>query len=826
MGLHLTRFEVSGAVEKLLAKAFKIKATAAIGLLLIVLFNACAILGDTPQAYKQKAEKAYSQRDYAAALAFSQTVLETDSQEVDILYTGGESARQLREYDVAILYLERIPEAQKLGELADADYSLANAKLAKGEYDEAALLYQKYLQGNPANKALFSKAQEELNYANWALRYVHKDDQVLVAHLDENVNSGYPEFAPLRFADKLYFSSSYTNDTITSPVTRIFSSIQGSPAKLYEVNTNDKNLHSAHITLTPDARRMYYTICESKGNGDYRCALYGREKQYEGHWGPPKKLPRQINLDTFTTTQPTIGYDKILKKEVLYFATNRPGGPGNMDIWGVVVEKDGAYGEPFPLPFNTAQDDITPFFHQQSQVLYFSSNGQESFGGFDVFRTEKNAAGWEEPENVGPPISSSYDDLYYTFHTGSGTAYFASNRPDRFAPKTSFDSKSTDIYKAKINVDLNVAAYNSQDKGQLDGVTLELTDLGTGLVDTVASLPSGGPIALPLQLEKNYRISASLDGYLSDKADISTEGISSFTTIKKALYLRPGMVLVVRTYNAADKAPLYGTAIELTENSSGRIVLYQNTANSYQSSFPIEFDKEYSIAASKASFSMQRKSASTLGLNKPDTIYQDIFLTSTSYLPLTLYFDNDKPGYGSWTDTTTPLTYGQTYLGYLSRKPLFISEFSAGLSGPPKEAAEAEIRSFFERDVEANFEKLQAFSEWLSTYLQEGNKVELLITGNASPLASADYNQRLISRRTNSVENHFRQYNGGMLQPYISDGTLTFKKDTLSELFNSQNVSSDGTNRRLSEFSPAASRLRRVTISRLVSQDSMGVSTK
>lgn len=825
MGLHLTRFEVSGAVEKLLVKTFKLKATATIGLLLIVLFNACAILGDSPQVYKRKAEKAYSQRDYASALAFSQSVLETDSQEVDALYTGGESARHLREYDVALLYLERIPEAQKTGDLADADYGIANAKLAKGEYDEAVRLYQKFLQGNSANKALVLKAQEELNYANWALKYVNKDDQMLVAHLDEHVNSGFPEFAPLRFADKLYFSSSYTNDTITTPVTRIFSSIQGGPAKLYEVNTNDKNLHSAHIALTSDARRMYYTICEGKpGNNGYRCAIYSRDKQYEGHWGPPKKLPRQINLDTFTTTQPTIGYDKMLKKEVLYFATNRPGGAGSMDIWGVVVEKDGSYGEPFPLPFNTAEDDITPFFHQQSQVLYFSSNGQESFGGYDVYRTEKNAEGWEKPENVGPPISSSYDDLYYTFHTGSGMAYFASNRPDRFSP-TDPDKSSTDIYKAKIKVDLNVAVF-SPDKDQQKGVTLELTDLGTGQVDTVANLPSGGPIALPLQLEKNYRVSATMEGYLTDKADISTEGISSFTTIKKSLYLRPGMVLVVRTFNAADKAPLYGTTIELTEGSSGKNVLYQNTPNSYQSSFPLELGKEYSVTASKSSFSTQRASTSTLGQNNPDTIYQDVFLQSSHYLPLTLYFDNDKPGYGSWTDTTTPLTYEQTYLGYLSRKPLFISEFSAGLAGSAKEAADAEIRAFFEKEVEASFTKLQAFSEWLVGYLKGGNKVDLLISGNASPLASAEYNQRLISRRINSVENHFRKYKGGTLQPWISDGSLTFKRDTFSEIFNSQNVSSDGTNRRLSEFSPAASKLRRVTISRLVSPDSTGVSTK
>jgi hypothetical protein len=198
----------------------------------------------------------------------------------------------------------------------------------------------------------------------------------------------------------------------------------------------------------------------------------------------------------------------------------------------------------------------------------------------------------------------------------------------------------------------------------------------------------------------------------------------------------------------------------------------------------------------------------------------------SALLPLVLYFDNDKPGYGSWTDTTTPLSYTQTYLGYLSRKPLFVGQYAAGLSGQEKEAAEEEINAFFEKEVEANFQRLEAFSEWLANYLQSGNKIELLITGNASPLASAEYNQRLVSRRINSVENHFRQYNGGTLLPWLSSGALTIKRDAYSEIFNSKNVSGDSGNRRLSEFSPSASRLRRVTISRLSSQDSMGVSTK
>ncbi|MCB0519652.1 MAG: hypothetical protein H6577_08360 [Lewinellaceae bacterium] len=797
-----------------------------LGLISIILFGACAITGDSQKATERKAKKAFEQRDYQASLAYSIALLQADSQRVDALYTGGESARYLRDYDVAILYLERIPDNAKSGDFADADFGLASAKMEMGEYAEAARLYRAFLENGGINYNLIAKAKEDLEYCDWAIEHLKKGNRTLVRRLGENVNTAYSDFAPLRFADKLYFSSSFTNDTITAPVIRLFSAIQDGPAKLYAVNTDDKNLNSCHIALTSDARRIFYTICENSGNQNGPCAIYTREKQYEGNWGPPKKLPRQINLDNFTATQPTVGYDKILRKDMLYFASNRPGGNGNMDIWGSILEKDGTYGQPFPLPFNTPQDDVTPFFHQPSQTLFFSSNGLGNAVDFDVFKTSKTGDAWAAPENVGPPINSAYDDLYYTFHSGSGKAYFASNRPGNRCPDPDDACTSNDIYEAQISAELNVLAYNALDSSQLSGVTVELTDLGRNKIDTAAVNPNGNSFSIPLELEKNYRIAATLDGYLPDEANISTEGTSCFTTLTQPLYLRPGVVLVVRTFNAVDRTPLYGVAVELADRQAGHTVVYQNTASSQQCSFPLDFGKNYFVTGSKPSYSSDNASTSTIGLNRPDTIFQDLYLSPFMNLPLVLYFDNGKPGFGSWLDTATPLTYEQTYLGYLNRKPLFVKGFSEGLTGAEKEAAEAEINAFFENEVEANFAKLRTFSETLIPYLQAGNIIEILVSGYASPLASADYNRRLTERRISSLENHFRQYKNGIFLPWIKAGGLTIKKDPKGEEFDIENVSDDVNNRRLSEFSPAASRLRRVTITRIKFQQGSSSITK
>ena len=66
---------------------------------------------------------------------------------------------------------------------------------------------------------------------------------------------------------------------------------------------------------------------------------------------------------------------------------------GGMDIWCSPIERNGTYGKPFPLPFNTTADEVTPFFHQQKQVLYFSSNWAGSESGFDIYQSANTWSG-------------------------------------------------------------------------------------------------------------------------------------------------------------------------------------------------------------------------------------------------------------------------------------------------------------------------------------------------------------------------------------------------------------------------------------------------
>lgn len=141
-----------------------------------------------------------------------------------------------------------------------------------------------------------------------------------------------------------------------------------------------------------------------------------------GAWMPIKKLNKNINTK-FYESHASISYNG--KK--LYFTSNRDGGQGNLDIY--VSEKDatGDWGPAFNLGsvINTPFNEDTPFITQNDSVLYFSSEGHNSLGGFDNFKSDKKGSGWSTPVNLGFPINTTDDDKFFEPANNGKNAYYS-----------------------------------------------------------------------------------------------------------------------------------------------------------------------------------------------------------------------------------------------------------------------------------------------------------------------------------------------------------------------------------------------------------------
>ena len=240
-----------------------------------------------------------------------------------------------------------------------------------------------------------------------------------------------------------------------------------------------------------------------------------------------------------------------------------------------------------------------------------------------------------------------------------------------------------------------------------------------------------------------------------------------------------------------------------------------------QAKFKIDFKQDYVVRGAKKEYSTAEDVFDTYAYSTPTNITIELYL-NTFNLPLTLYFDNDKPRYARTSaDTTVTLTYGETYNTYLARRTTFKSGYTKNLVGTPREFASNEIDRFFEDEVIKGWNDLQAFSEQLLPYLKAGNEIEIIVEGYASPLADSVYNDRLTKRRISSVINQLSVFSQGELSDYLERGILIVKEEPKGEETAATTISDNKQNQRASVFSPAASRERRVRITDVRRQESM-----
>ena len=514
-------------------------------LLLSFLILASNMFGQSIEHYEKLALASFYAKDFPTSLLYNERIIELDNKNASSLFFAGESARQLDDLMKAESYFEKIPEAAKNGYLSATDYHIGLVKHSLGKRDEAKNYYEGYLNKHYndndlythlAKKAIHSLAKGDL----WV------EEGSLVDKLPDNINTKNADMAPLRYADKLYFSTVLEENYLPTknkkrskrmvqhPVSRIYEAQFNREAKSSTVNPASVILNASNVTLMPDASRMYYTLCTDENpDSQEHCTIWFRNRFYDGKWGPAIKLPEHINNRKFTNTQPSIGYDWTLKKYVLFFVSDRPGGAGGKDIWYSVVEKDDTFSEPRSLPTNTPSDEVTPFFHQQSQTLFFSSNGWGGKGGFDIFHTAKASADlWKAPTNYGEYLNTKNDETYYTYHTSSKFAYYVSTERNG-------NTVETDIFEARIFVDLKVRTFDKTTKKPINAVTLEIEDVKTGATGTYTAGKDSHLCSVKLEPGSDYLVKVSVPGFQPYTMEVNTDKVSYFKLLEENIFLTP-----------------------------------------------------------------------------------------------------------------------------------------------------------------------------------------------------------------------------------------------------------------------------------------------
>jgi outer membrane protein OmpA-like peptidoglycan-associated protein len=244
--------------------------------------------------------------------------------------------------------------------------------------------------------------------------------------------------------------------------------------------------------------------------------IYLSTKQ-NGAWSEPKALGENVNVPGYNSMQPYITADG----KYLLFSSNRPGGMGKNDLWYCVMTS-GVPGSARNMgtTINTKDDEQAPFYDAEKNLLIFSSDGRVGLGGLDFFSSEGDFGTWSAPVNMGKPLNSAKDDVYYTALDNSHpfAAGFISSDRESICCLEVFSIKRVRKMASGLIVDCDTQL-------PLEGATVTLVDTVRRKTIRKTTLDATGRYSFEVDPQRYYKIIAEKENYFTKAIYFNTESL-------------------------------------------------------------------------------------------------------------------------------------------------------------------------------------------------------------------------------------------------------------------------------------------------------------
>lgn len=425
-------------------------------IIFIILFQSIGF-GQTKSQLITEGDKSFQEGDFYGSGSYYKQALDYDSLDMGVAMKYAEALRLQNNYKKAAYYYNKIYFKDGGREYPKAVFWLASMQKINGDYlgsyktwKRVKTIYRK------SNTYENKKAKQEIRGSAFARRAEKYRNNAVVKNIGEGVNTVASEFNPIIKDNQLFFSSMRAkkigmDNQVLDEVYKV---------KLYKANVVDSNwkteddlpftinspqYHNANSCFSSDGTQFYFTRCDENN----KCKLMFSVYKY-GKWGSAREM--KINSPSATTTQP-MSFNKN-GEEYLFFVSDRKGGFGKLDIWYTTRKGKGSFGTPINAgkQVNSIDNEITPFYDLKKKRLYFSSDWHAGLGGFDIFESLGNPERLTRPKNLGMPINSRWNDLYYFVDTLTDTNYLASNREGSMTDKNA--TCCNDIYSVAFPEDI------------------------------------------------------------------------------------------------------------------------------------------------------------------------------------------------------------------------------------------------------------------------------------------------------------------------------------------------------------------------------------
>ncbi len=490
----------------------------------------CCFAAGFSQSKLKRADKLFKELAYVdAAKVYDEYLATVEQPSIQTLKNAGDSYYHIDDNKNALKYYQKVYDIQ--GDTMSEEYFHKYIQSLKGvtDYAKADKLTRDYLDKKGDQKQI-ERYLKQLKYKDSVSKA-----KPLYAIKNMDVNSNKSDFGTAFYGEKVIYASS--KDTTNSHELYKWNKQPYLDLYLGERNVNDGNLfsetpflknvqtryHEATATFSADLKTIYYTTNIVDGS---RLKLDGgrtnnfqiiKAQIEDGKLTDPVSV--SFNSKEYSNGHPSLSEDG----KWLFFASDRPGGFGETDLYVAEIAADGSIGAPQNLgpTINTIGKEEFPFI--KNGILYFSSDGHYGWGDLDVYKTTfSGGTNFSEPKNLGAPINSNKDDFAYIVDGSDTFGYVSSNRTGGKGDDDiySFTKKKPDCYQI-----VSGKVINRKSKEIITDATISVYDAFGQQVSTTSTDDTGN-YKFTLPCDKKVKVVASKPNHSNDEKEVTTKKVN------------------------------------------------------------------------------------------------------------------------------------------------------------------------------------------------------------------------------------------------------------------------------------------------------------
>lgn len=486
-----------------------------------------------------QAEFFYTEQNYLRALPLYMQL--TDAYPSDLFFKYRSGICLLYKSDEKQKSIEILTNvAQVQPKMPDIDFYIGRAYHLNYKFDEAIASFNKYLATTPPiNQRLLTERYIENSKHGKA--FVELKVRCDIENVGDVINTENQEYVPVISSDESVLIYTYTGPNSTGGlmdddfnpdpngnyyedvfISRRVGNNWLTPESI-GTNINTKN-HDANIALSSDGQKLFIFHSTDKDGGDIYMSLLKGDT-----WGVPEPLGPNINTKSWEGSCSLSSDERHL-----YFASERPdGGLGGRDIYVCDKMPDGSWGKAVNLGpmINTPYNEDSPFIHPDGITLFFSSEGHNSIGGYDIMYSTLKEGKWSEPVNLGYPINTTEDERFYVLTADGAHGYFSSDRKGGAGQQDIYTVTPGYFGEAPV-LALVVGTVTADDKPVDATVSVSNADTGEKQ-GSYHSNSSTGKYIIALTPGNNYKVAIEVEGYEAQYQYVNVKSLDTYVQVQK-----------------------------------------------------------------------------------------------------------------------------------------------------------------------------------------------------------------------------------------------------------------------------------------------------